>query len=363
MKNDKFHCPKCKLLFDSLNHLPRILPQCSHSLCSYCINEQLQQSEKNIICPIDNILYEKISGINFFKENQNLISELQDFLNIPKNHNYEISHDEEIFFDKSGIMNSDKFNDTMNSLNLNSSLISSSHCYYKKAKDIRNILLEKNNNKICQNHSLPLNIICIDEKKKICSQCALNNEHVNHQIMTETEFMNNIDNLIDIFQEVDNKQIKYLNFNNVNTKQILDKINNNIDALIKMINTTKADIINRIKEQCEEIEKYLNKRKEEIFNKYQSTNFDISTLRESTLNWMQIVTSKLDKLNEIKEPSVDCIKLIDDDQNKNVFNLIRNGKQLNGRFNFIQETIKIIDKLEKFDKSGINIKPNDFIIN
>jgi hypothetical protein len=181
--------------------------------------------------------------------------------------------------------------------------------------------------------------------------------------MTETEFMNNIDNLIDIFQEVDNKQIKYLNFNNVNTKQILDKINNNIDDLIKMINTTKADIINRIKEQCEEIEKYLNKRKEEIFNKYQSTNFEISTLRESTLNWMQIVTSKLDKLNEIKEPSVDCIKLIDDDQNKNVFNLIRNGKQLNGRFNFIQETIKIIDKLEKFDKSGINIKPNDFIIN
>ena len=141
MKNDKFHCPKCKLLFDSLNHLPRILPQCSHSLCSFCINEQLQQSEKNVICPIDNTLYEKISGINFFKENQNLISELQDFLNIPKNHNYEISHDEEIFFDKSGIMNSDKFNDTMNSLNLNSSLISSSYCYYKKAKDIRNILL------------------------------------------------------------------------------------------------------------------------------------------------------------------------------------------------------------------------------
>ena len=362
MKNDKYHCPKCKLLFDSMNHLPRILPTCSHSICSYCINEQLQQSEKNVICPIDNILYEKISGINFFKENQNLILELQEFLNIPKNHNYEISHDEEIFFDKSGIMNSDKFNDTMNSLNLNSSIISSSHCYYKKAKEVRNSLLEKNNNQICKDHSLPLNIICIDEKKKICSQCALNNEHVNHQIMTETEFMNSIDNLIDIFQEVDNKQIKYLNFNNINTKQILDKINNNIDNYIKMINTTKTDIINRIKEQCDEIEKYLNKRKEEIFNKYQSTNFDISTLRESTLNWMQIVTSKLDKLNEIKEPSVDCIKLLDDEQNKNVFNLIRNGKQLNGRFNFIQETIKIIDKLEKFDKNGINIKPNNFII-
>ena len=217
-------------------------------------------------------------------------------------------------------------------------------------------------NQICTIHSLPLNIICIDEKKKICSQCALNNDHVNHQIMTEIEFMNNIDNLIDIFQEVDNNQIKYLNFNNINTKTILDKISNNINNLISKITKTKNDIINSIKEQCDNIENYLNKRKEEIFAKYQSTNFDISTLRESTLNWMQIVTKKLDQLNEIKKPSIECIKLLDDDLNKNVFNLIRNGKQLNGRYNFVQETLKIINKLENFDKSGISIKPNNNII-
>ena len=131
MNNDKFHCPKCKLLFDSLNHLPRILSSCSHSLCSYCINEQLHKTENTVICPIDNKHYENIRNINFFKENQNLIEELQESLNIPTNHNYEISNDD-LLFDKSGIINSDKFNDTMNSLNLNSSVISSSHCYYKK---------------------------------------------------------------------------------------------------------------------------------------------------------------------------------------------------------------------------------------
>ena len=360
MNNDKFHCPKCKLLFDSLNHLPRILSSCSHSLCSYCINEQLHKTENTVICPIDNKHYENIRNINFFKENQNLIEELQESLNIPTNHNYEISNDD-LLFDKSGIINSDKFSDTMNSLNLNSSIISSSHCYYKKSKEIKNSLIEKNN-QICTIHSLPLNIICIDEKKKICSQCALNNDHVNHQIMTEIEFMNNIDNLIDIFQEVDNNQIKYLNFNNINTKTILDKISNNINNLISKITKTKNDIINSIKEQCDNIENYLNKRKEEIFAKYQSTNFDISTLRESTLNWMQIVTKKLDQLNEIKKPSIECIKLLDDDLNKNVFNLIRNGKQLNGRYNFVQETLKIINKLENFDKSGISIKPNNNII-
>ena len=360
MKNDKYHCPKCKLLFDSVNHLPRILSTCGHTLCTYCINEQLHNTPTKVCCPIDNTIYNDISNINIFKENSNLIEELQESLNIPSNHNYEISN-EDIFFDKSGIMNSDKFNDTMNSLNLNSSIISSSHCYYRKSKDIR-INLGENNSSMCNIHTLPLNVICIDERKKICSQCALNNEHVNHQIITENEFMNNIDSLIDLFQEVDNNQIKYLNFNSINTKSTLDKIGNNIDNLIKMINNTKEDIINNVKEQCEHVEKYLNERKKEIFGKYKSTSFDISTLRESTLNWMQIVTNKLDQLNEIKEPSSECIKLLDTEPTKNIFNLIRNGKQLNGRYNFIQEMLKIIDKLESFDQKGITIKPNKNII-
>ena len=362
MNHDKYHCPKCKLLFDCNNHTPRILPSCSHSVCSYCLTEQLHKTPKSISCPIDMILYNEVDSINIFKENTNLIEELQEKLNIPYNHNYEISNDDIFFDNDKSLMNSDKFNDSMNSLNLNASILSSSHCYYKKSRNIRDSLKEKNCS-ICEKHTLPLNVICIDEKKKICSQCALNDEHVDHQIITEDEFMNNIDNLIDLFQEVDNNQIKYLNYNNINTKTTLDKIGNNIDNIIKMINKTKTDIINNINTQCEKIEKYLNERKKEIFGKYQSTNFDISTLRESTLNWMQIVTNKLDQLNEIKvTDDLGCLKLLDNDPSKNIFNLIRNGKQLNGRYNFVKETFKIIDKLESFDKKGISILPNNNII-
>ena len=362
MNHEKYHCPKCKLLFDFNNHIPRILPSCSHSVCSYCLTEQLHKTPKSISCPIDMILYNEVDSINIFKENTNLIEELKEKLNIPYNHNYEISNDDIFFDNDKSLMNSDKFNDSMNSLNLNASILSSSHCYYKKSRNIRDSLKEKICS-ICEKHTLPLNVICIDEKKKICSQCALNDEHVDHQIITEDEFMNNIDNLIDLFQEVDNNQIKYLNYNNINTKTTLDKIGNNIDNIIKMINKTKTDIINNINTQCEKIEKYLNERKKEIFGKYQSTNFDISTLRESTLNWMQIVTNKLDQLNEIKvTDDLGCLKLLDNDPSKNIFNLIRNGKQLNGRYNFVKETFKIIDKLESFDKKGISILPNKNII-
>ena len=121
-----------------------------------------------------------------------------------------------------------------------------------------------------------------------------------------------------MLQEVNNNQIEYLNFININTKSALDKIRNNIDNLIQMMNITNKDIFNNAIEQCEQIENYLKERKKEIFGKYQSTSFDIGTLREPRLNLMQTVTNKLDQLNEIKEPSSECIKLFDNEPNKNI---------------------------------------------
>ena len=346
MKKDKYHCPNCLLMFDTKNHLPHLLPDCSHSLCSYCLNLQIHEHPNLVICPIDKKEY---TDINNLKENSLLLEDLQDNLNIsfnhPNNANYDISQNEENFFSES-----------LNESNL--SIISSSHCYFKKSQDLRNVL---NNNLNCEKHSLPLNVICIDENKKICSQCALNNEHVNHQIITENEFMNNIDSLIDLFQEVDNNQIKYLSFNNINTKNILSNISNTIEEFINMINKVKDDIINNINNQCNSIENYLNTRKKEIVDKYEGTNFDMDQLRKSTLTWMQNVTSKLDLLNN-DDQNVNCIKFLDSDPNKNIFDLLKNGKQLNGRYKFVQETIKIIDKLESFKKSGISIIPNQNII-
>ena len=346
MKKDKYHCPNCLLMFDAKNHLPHLLPDCSHSLCSYCLNLQIHEHPNLVICPIDKKEYNNIKN---FKENSLLLEDMEDNLNISFNHisniNYDISQNEENFF-----------NQSLNESNISN--ISSSHCYFKKSQNFRNVLT---NNLNCDKHSLPLNVICIDENKKICSQCALSNEHADHQIITEKEFMNNIDSLIDLFQEVDNNQIKYLNFNNINTKNTLNDISNTIEKLIDMVNKTKDDIINNINNQCNSIENYLNKRKKEIITKYEGTNFDMAQLRQTTLNWMQNVTNKLDLLNK-DDQNVNCIKFLDSDPNKNIFSLLKNGKQLNGRYKFVQEIIVIIDKLEAFKKSGITITPNQNII-
>ena len=249
------------------------------------------------------------------------------------------------------------------SLISNTSILSCSNSYHKKINEIKRVIKNGININTCNIHSLPLNIICIDERKKICSQCALNDIHSNHQIITEKDFIINIDKLIDLFQEIDNNQIKYLSINNtINVKNILDNIFIKIKQLIDLVDETKDKIIKNINNQCEKIVDFLNKRKNEIEKKYQNNNFDMNNLRESALNWLQIVNKKLNQINDINEINIDLIKLIDDEQDKNISNLIRGGKQLKDRFIFAQESLKIINNLEQFKNNGLKVEPNNKIL-
>ena len=246
----------------------------------------------------------------------------------------------------------------------NTSTFSNSNCFQKKINEIKRILKNNNNISACNTHGLPSNIICIDEKKKICSQCALNDIHSNHQIITEKDFLTNIDNLIELFQEIEQNQIKYLSTNNtINVKNIIDNICINIKKLIDLVDETKEKLINSINSQSNKIIKFLNKRKDEIKKKYQNNNFDMNNLRESSLNWINITKNKLNQMNDINETNLDLIKLIDDEQSKNISQLIRSGKQLKDRFLFAQESLKIINNLEQYKCNGIAIEPNINIIN
>ena len=112
---------------------------------------------------------------------------------------------------------------------------------------------------------MPLNIICIDERKKICSQCALNDIHSTHQIITDKDVIINIEKLIELLKEINNNQIKYLSNNNsINTKNIIENINLNINQSIELVNKTKQNIINNINKQCQKIINFLNKRKKKL---------------------------------------------------------------------------------------------------
>ena len=239
-----------------------------------------------------------------------------------------------------------------------------SNGYYKKIKELKKIIKSKSNYDPCILHCLPLNIICIDERKKICGQCALSDIHSNHQIITDDDFIINMELLTELYKEIDNNKDKYLfNNNSTDVKKIIEDINLNINKSIELVNKIKHIIIDNINKQTEKIICFLNKRKNEIEQKYKNNNFEMNNLKESASNWIKNTNKKLNQIMDITESNIDFINLIEEENCKNITYLIREGKQLKDRFIFIQDSIKIIKNLEEFKNNGLKIEPNFKLIN
>ena len=72
-----------------------------------------------------------------------------------------------------------------------------------------------------------------------------------------------------------------------------------------------------------------------------------------------MTTNKLDKLNEINNISSECLKLLDTESDNNFNNLFMAGNSLNEKYNYLKENL---DNLIKFCEIGININPNNDLI-
>ena len=63
---------------------------------------------------------------------------------------------------------------------------------------------------MCKIHKRKLEIICIDDRERICSNCALFGAHKNHDIRMETEVLREIEErtecLIEIYDMIESNQ-------------------------------------------------------------------------------------------------------------------------------------------------------------
>lgn len=49
--DNDIYCSNCSSLFDKDHHLPRMLPECGHTICTDCIKSMIKRG--NVICPED----------------------------------------------------------------------------------------------------------------------------------------------------------------------------------------------------------------------------------------------------------------------------------------------------------------------
>ena len=343
-------CPKCNILYDKSIHMPRALPNCCHSMCSKCISDQIFKNNNFIICPIDKMIYENINSLEKLQINEKLVDEINKS-KIMITDLEDISVANEIL-SKNKLFKTDTsdINQTSFNVNSNSSLCST----------FLNLKIKNDNISICPMHSMPNNIICINDKIKMCVICSKNNLHINHQVLTEDELLKQIEKLIDIYQEIEKKNLIFIrNFQDISKKDIGKIIDEKIDNLKESITLTKNDIINNINIQIEQIIYYLDFRKNELKNKYINIFKEIKKLKADVLDWKKVTTNKLDKLNEINNISSECLKLLDSEPDKNFNNLFQTGNSLNEKYNNLNENL---DNLIKFCDNGININPNNDLI-
>ena len=336
MNVNKFNCILCHYPFDDSIHLPRLLPNCAHSVCSLCLSKASLHKSKTFICPKDNTIYSNIENIYTFKINQLILDNLKE----EDKNNYEndklLKNESKKALKTSRTKLDTVYTDTLltNNLILNNNStsnfntnisninISSPRCYVKKTiKFNQNKKINiSDNSLICSIHSLPLNVICVNDHQKICGQCALNNEHLDHQIITEQKFIEYVDELVKVFQQIENNQNNNIDVNDVKTNSILEKIENKIERSKNKIKKICVDLIENINFQFKQIEKFLDLRKNEIFTKFKFINYNIKNLKESSDNWMGIISNKLIEANtgSLEDINLDCLKLLDKDPSKNI---------------------------------------------
>ena len=355
--NKLFICPKCNISYDTSIHIPRILPNCYHTICSKCISQLLIHDTNSLICPIDKKVNKDINSLEKIKINEKIIEDINNKkfnINNSKILNTEL---EDISMTKEINPKTEFLKTETNDINQNSFFnINTSF-----SSTFFNLKAKNENNSICSLHLLPNNIICINDRVKLCTLCVKNNKlHTNHQLLTEEELLKQIENLIDKYQEIEKKNINFnTSIQEIEKKEINKIIDEKIESLKESINITKNDIINNINIQIEQIIYYLDFRKNELKKKYNLLFNDIKKLNEDVINWKKITSNKLDKLNEINNISLECFKLIEFDQINNFNYLFQKGIILNDKYNNLKE---IIDNLIQFCDKGIQVYPNNEII-
>ena len=357
MINDKYLCPNCYSSYDEKTHLPRKLPDCPHSLCTSCI-KKLIKTNNEFICPLDSTVSKNIFSLKDFKIDNFLIDESK---------NYNINNNNNISFSKN--LNINEAIKCYRTSQCNPSIItvipissnSNLNCYQKKTIPLKKKSLNSVNHvPLCKIHSLPLNIICRDDLEKICSQCALDNIHLSHKIISENDYNNYLNDLVKIYNDLENHEKLNLIEDFENKKVIFVKLEKKFTEYITEIQKIKKEIIKNIEFQCQKLMNFLILRKSEIFSKYHFTKYDTNTLKVSTSNWIKLVKEKLSEADcgTLEEPNIDSLKLLDRNPNKDIFNLVNSGQQINERYNFIKETELIINQLELFLSDGIILTNN-----
>ena len=190
---DETKCPSCNLQYDEEIRIPRILLNCGHTICSQCISLS-ENAQTPLKCPEDNTEYQNIS-LKSFPINKALIRLL-----------HKISESKKDQKENSLLK-------TLSSKNSENKSISTARASRINLENLKSTNTKLKTNERCTEHpTRNLEMICLEELCKICTNCAIFGKHKNHNVINIDEFVKDIeikaDKLIELFENVTDGEIK-----------------------------------------------------------------------------------------------------------------------------------------------------------
>ena len=316
---DETKCPLCNNQYDEETRIPRILLNCGHSICSLCITK-FNETQIPLKCPEDNTEYQNIS-LTSFPINKALMRLLHKISESKKNN-------EENSLIKIPIIKTPK---TSPDKGLNTAR--ASRINLENLKLINNQKCEK-----CLEHpSRNLEMICLEELCKICTNCAIFGKHKNHNVINIDEFVKDIEikaeKLIELFENISDGEIKQeIDIINEKSKNnlsnLLEVINDKYNYMTNIIKDFTQNLIEKVKKDenilIGEITTQFDKLRERI-NYYLDLPEKINT---NVIEWKNKVQENMGLLNEVKDLSNECLKFVDC-YGDNLYNkLIKSGNNI-----------------------------------
>ena len=325
---DETKCPSCKQLYNEDIRVPRILLNCGHTICSNCISSSIN-SPSILKCPEDLTEYPNISSLSSFPINKALMKLLHKISENNKIKEKNINLNLNII---------DKYQTnspaSSPSKGLNTARINRQNLDSLKLYTLSN---SKRNAKCGEHPNRNLEMICLEEICKICTNCAIFGHHKNHNVINIDEFVKDVEckaqKLIELFENVNEGSIKKeLDVINEKSKIKLDKllalVNEKYNYIENFIHEFTQNLIKKVKKDetllLSEISSQFNKLKGRI--KYYLELPD--RINSNVKEWKIKVQDKMNFLNDVKDISEECLKFIDC-YGENLFNkLIKGGNSI-----------------------------------
>lgn len=218
---EDLNCPSCGEEYNTRAKLPRLFPNCGHTFCSACIQKMIDQTEEYLSCPEDNVecqFFNKEVGIGCFPLNFAL-----NRLLVQNN-------------TKRGTMTLDRLERKL------------------KEEQIHNL-------NYCNDHSKICELICLTDRKVICTDCVLFGIHKNHQYLRMDDFNKEVKvKLSTIDNRMDSIKFKGFLSDDKQIDSLRGKIEQKKNQLSKMVNDNIHNLIDEIKMKQREMEDSLESR-------------------------------------------------------------------------------------------------------